>query len=134
MNIWYDDKANKQKVEDLEDTEAHEVLYNLTEDILCLKEEIAESEQKRVNLLNHIKGQKLWINLLRKSDHWISVKDRLPENEDYILLTDVSLHDYYGYLPVTGYYDLTDNKFFSMWDNKMPSTTHWQPLPEEPTT
>jgi len=67
-------------------------------------------------------------------DKWVKVKDRLPENEDYILLTDVSLNDYYGYLPVTGYYDLTDNKFFSMRDDEMPSTTHWQPLPEEPTT
>lgn len=64
--LWYDDKTNKQLVEDLEDTEAHEALYNLTEDILCLKEDVAESEQKRVNLTNHIKGQKLWINLLRK--------------------------------------------------------------------
>lgn len=44
--LWYDDKANKQKVEDLEDTEAHEVLYNLTEDILCLKEDISGLELK----------------------------------------------------------------------------------------
>ena len=44
--------------------------YNKCEDALCkiedLEAQLAESTEKRVNLLNHIKGQKIWIKSLRK--------------------------------------------------------------------
>lgn len=66
-------------------------------------------------------------------DNWISV-NKPPDNEDYIFLVDVTMIDYYGYLPCLGYYDLTDNVFFDVSDTRRPSTTHWQPTMDPPET
>ena len=45
--------------------------YNVCQDALskvkALEDELAESKEKRANLLNHIKGQKIWIKSLKKS-------------------------------------------------------------------
>ncbi len=55
---------------------------------------------------------------------WISVKDRLPEEEVYILLYD----DYCKEI-ITG--ELCNGNFCS-YDYIMPRVTHWMPLPEPP--
>ena len=34
---------------------------------------------------------------------WISVKDKAPKTEDYILITDVNLNKDYGYNVAVGY-------------------------------
>jgi hypothetical protein len=63
---------------------------------------------------------------------WISVKDKAPKTEDYILITDVNLNKDYGYNVAVGYYDLTFEKYFAADDFPLDCTTHWQPLPKPP--
>lgn len=55
---------------------------------------------------------------------WISVKDRLPENEKHVLITGNNT-------VYVGYY------FYDSWtdlDGRTVSISHWQPLPEPPLT
>ena len=57
---------------------------------------------------------------------WISVKDRLPENDDTVL-TYTSL----GY-SFNHFLNITDNgKKKNIW-NGCAKVTHWMPLPEPP--
>ena len=65
---------------------------------------------------------------------WVNIIDRLPESEEEILILDNSLIEYYGYLPVVGYYDLSDCEFYTSDDRKLSNITHWAFLPEPPKT
>lgn len=57
---------------------------------------------------------------------WISVKDRLPDDN-----VDVLLHDTYcGTL--MGWYDKQDGIFKSDYISRLDAVTRWIPLPEEP--
>lgn len=49
---------------------------------------------------------------------WISVKDRLPENDDEVAIAS-------GSYMTTGYYD-------GEWHGMLSYVTHWMPLPEPP--
>lgn len=57
-------------------------------------------------------------------DNWISVKERLPENEDDVLVYfedgDITIAFYDG--------DWTKDGFSKI----MREVTHWQPLPQSP--
>lgn len=61
---------------------------------------------------------------------WISVKDRLPENEDRILVYD--LHNDIEF----GFFNMRDKKFKYFDENGYPYeflyVTHWMPLPKPP--
>lgn len=70
---------------------------------------------------------------LRKKGQWISVKERLPKTEDYVLITD-------GINVWVGTYENTGFRGRKQWgqayvgcsmvdDTKI---THWQPLPSKP--
>jgi hypothetical protein len=57
---------------------------------------------------------------------WISVKDRLPDDD-----VDVLLHDKYcGTL--IGWYDKEDDVFKTDYISQLEAVTRWMPLPEEP--
>lgn len=57
---------------------------------------------------------------------WISVKDRLPDNNDEVLMFICGVH-VLGYVDINGeWYNDVDEKEFSG------SVTHWMPLPDPP--
>ena len=64
---------------------------------------------------------------------WISVKDKLPDNEDYVFLYDIDL----GTIPTVGWYESSEGGregFFTA-DHCLRLrliVTHWMPLPELP--
>ena len=56
--------------------------------------------------------------LEQDAPRWISVKDRLPENDDEVAIAS-------GSYMTTGYYD-------GEWHGMLSYVTHWMPLPEPP--
>jgi len=65
---------------------------------------------------------------------WISVKDRLPEEQDSVLLMgNIPLYgDTWVHI---GYYFHTDNTYYCrdmVENNELPNTSHWMPLPKPP--
>jgi uncharacterized protein DUF551 len=61
---------------------------------------------------------------------WISVKDRLPENKDEVLV-----YNDFNRICVSCYFTLTGKEYY--WENRddqsMGATiTHWMPLPSPP--
>lgn len=66
---------------------------------------------------------------------WINVKDRLPEQDVYVLCNYIALgkHQYQtvGRLwSVNGRWDLDDDSEYDVLNTKV--VTHWMPLPEPP--
>ena len=64
-------------------------------------------------------------NTLEKSDSWISVKDRLPEVEQYVVIF---------------WNDMFQISYLTVWEHFaigasgiVPEPTHWMPLPKPPT-
>jgi len=53
---------------------------------------------------------------------WISVKDRLPDRDDYVL---ACFDD--GFIATIGYAD-----DWELWDGLCGEPTHWMPLPDPP--
>lgn len=74
----------------------------------------------------HICGDALaYINQLEaRATKWISVKDRLPEDDDDVLIL------IYGKIIGVGY--RINGKWKSIAKAKAPVVTHWMPLPEPP--
>lgn len=74
----------------------------------------------------HICGDALaYINQLEsRGPKWISVKDRLPEDDDDVLIR------IYGKIIGVGY--RINGKWKSLSMVKAPVVTHWMPLPEMP--
>ena len=70
---------------------------------------------------------------LHETNGWISVKDRLPENEQYVLLwTKTGVMTYAQYLndePHRPWITYDEDGSIRVWDNVV---THWLPLPEPP--
>lgn len=62
---------------------------------------------------------------------WISVKDRLPEDDETILCCLEKAEDR---LPVFAYYDKEKNLFWPLfsWQAVYICPTHWMSLPETP--
>lgn len=64
---------------------------------------------------------------------WISVKDRLPENEQYVILwAKTGVMKYAKYLddePHRPWITYDENGSIRAWDNVV---THWMPLPKPP--
>ena len=60
---------------------------------------------------------------------WISVKDRLPENEGKYLCWDVPYSSSTSY-PTFGHFQ--DGKFYMHIADDWSNVTHWMPLPEPP--
>ena len=64
---------------------------------------------------------------------WVSVKDRLPENEQYVMLwTKTGVMKYAKYLdnePHRPWITYDEDGSIRAWDNVV---THWMPLPEPP--
>lgn len=68
-----------------------------------------------------------------KTNKWISVKERLPENTNNVLI-------YGGYGYIIAYRDIVGNCWEPIWVDQETGTpyvmdcdvTHWQPLPEPP--
>lgn len=67
-------------------------------------------------------------------DKWISVKDRLPENEKPVL-TFVGYEDsMHGFMTVSAYFCFDENPHWQ-WDGLLRDeqrTLYWMPLPEPP--
>jgi hypothetical protein len=59
-------------------------------------------------------------------DRWISVKDRLPENDNDVLVYDTDCGI------VIGWYDKEIGDFAADFISPLDAVTHWQPLPEPP--
>lgn len=60
----------------------------------------------------------------READRWISVSERLPENDDYVLAYDNAVVFVAWFSEKTGWHS-TDNEF-----DKYTPIIAWQPLPE----
>lgn len=63
----------------------------------------------------------------KESKGWISVTNRLPENGDYILMSD-------GRQIAMGWMNQSRKEFIQVntWADLTESITHWMPLPELP--
>lgn len=62
----------------------------------------------------------------RRTHNWISVKDRLPEKREHVLLTDgetVGCGIINDLETLSGWWD---------WEEPIDNITHWQPLPAPP--
>ena len=66
-------------------------------------------------------------------DNWISVKDRLPENDNLmIVLTDINnVHQDYD---LARYKKIWDEYLWETLHSESIKPTHWQSLPEPPTS
>ena len=65
---------------------------------------------------------------------WISVKDRLPEEGEYVLCV-LKGFNYGGKIQVCKFVPadkFKDKPYFEHFRNGVPSVTHWMPLPEPP--
>ena len=65
---------------------------------------------------------------------WISVKDRLPEEGEYVLCV-LKGFNYGGKIQVCKFVladKFKDKPYFEHFRNGFPSVTHWMPLPEPP--
>ena len=65
---------------------------------------------------------------------WISVKDRLPEEGEYVLCV-LKGFNYGGKIQVCKFVPadkFKDKPYFENFRNGFPSVTHWMPLPEPP--
>ena len=60
-----------------------------------------------------------------KVQHWINVKDRLPENDDDVLLATS------GGIGL-GYYNIYFDEWTDYTNDDNNRVTHWMPLPEPP--
>lgn len=65
---------------------------------------------------------------------WVSVKDRLPEEGEYVLCV-LKGFNYGGKIQVCKFVPadkFKDKPYFEHFRNGFPSVTHWMPLPEPP--
>lgn len=65
---------------------------------------------------------------------WISVKDRLPEEGEYVLCV-LKGFNYGGKIQVCKFVPANkfkDKPYFEHFRNGFPSVTHWMPLPQSP--
>ncbi len=65
---------------------------------------------------------------------WISVKDRLPEEGEYVLC-GLKGFNYGGKIQVCKFVPadkFKDKPYFEHFRNGFPSVTHWMPLPQPP--
>ena len=65
---------------------------------------------------------------------WISAKDRLPEEGEYVLCV-LKGFNYGGKIQVCKFVPadkFKDKPYFEHFRNGFPSVTHWMPLPEPP--
>lgn len=65
---------------------------------------------------------------------WISVKDRLPEEGEYVLCV-LKGSNYGGKIQVCKFVPadkFKDKPYFEHFRNGFPSVTHWMPLPQSP--
>jgi hypothetical protein len=104
-SLWIDNKT-PEDIEYFLKEDSENVVYNLQEDILCLKDKIAELENP-----------------------WISVDDRLPEPKAKILLHSDSLEVFSG----RGSVLIATNTMTEPVLGIRSRYTHWmpQPLPKE---
>ena len=58
---------------------------------------------------------------------WISVKDRLPEVDEYVLMHSYSCKTDIGFLTEDGVFGCDVGYYLEIGD-----VTHWMPLPEQP--
>jgi hypothetical protein len=61
---------------------------------------------------------------------WISVKDRLPENRDDVLLCRKWWNEIRN--PQMGWYNEVSRSWFDLSNREIHNVTHWMPLPEPP--
>lgn len=62
-----------------------------------------------------------------KNSNWISVKDRLPENGQYVIVWD---HGYASDFVTMARFE--SNKFWNDAFDRKSNVSHWMPLPETP--
>ena len=67
---------------------------------------------------------KMWVDPIGPQDRWISVKELLPEIEQYVVIYD---HGQFSvnYLTAWGHWAIKQQ-------DVLPHPTHWMPLPEPP--
>lgn len=71
---------------------------------------------------------------LQAHQSWVSVKDRLPEEGDYVLCV-LKGFNYGGKIQVCKFVSadkFKDKPYFEHFRNGFPSVTHWMSLPEPP--
>lgn len=66
----------------------------------------------------------------RRSNDWISVKERLPEKETFALLFSVDGEVYYGSFGYSKFYAFDSSGIFAAFATY--EVSHWQYLPEPP--
>lgn len=70
----------------------------------------------------------------REPEQWISVKDRLPKNDDLVIITNIEDSD--NLWVCCGYYRRTNRKWYNQFEGPRFDAdiypTHWRPLPKPP--
>jgi len=72
------------------------------------------------------------IERLQSQSSWVSVDERLPEDNDWVIMY-AGINFPYG-KPLPGYYDYRFKKWFDTLQDcdGFTSVTHWQPIPQPP--
>ena len=78
--------------------------------------------------INPIKSMETKVGIY--GSHWISVKERLPDDGVDVLITDGKNRDVSFCQPT--YYDDSKEWFIRIYFGHFGKITHWQPLPEPP--
>lgn len=90
---------------------------------------ISEEEKTRI-FEESLKNQTPYVEKepvkIKPVNQWISVKDRLPENDVEVMLYDTDCGI------VLGWYDDEIEDFTAEFISPLDAVTHWQPLPEPP--
>lgn len=87
--------------------------------------------EKLLELETEIKKLQAENEQLKKQSQWISVKDKLPKNDDYVLITDSHGFTVVGYFWPFGS-SMYRNKGTWYYGDHEQFVTHWMPLPTPP--
>lgn len=91
----------------------------------CIKNGVEKALNKPI-----VNGKSIteWAAIGMKAPHWISVNDKLPDNDDEYIVAIVTDEERY----VTSDHWVKLSRHWFLFDTEDAVVTHWMPLPEPP--